>query len=69
MSDRIIERLGTKEVGIVMYSKMIDEQIKGVEGGREPIYMHRDPPKNECITLATEHTFYPGYARPGPSLC
>ncbi|NIO06621.1 MAG: hypothetical protein GTO40_01045, partial [Deltaproteobacteria bacterium] len=45
--------------------KMMDEQIKIVEAGGDPINTHRDPEKNRCITLATEHTYYPGYTRTG----
>ncbi len=48
-----------------MFRKMMEEQIKIVENGGDPINVHRDPAKNKCITLATEHTYYPGYTHTG----
>ena len=65
VSDRTTEHLGATDVGIIMFRKMIEEQIKIVENGGDPINVHRDPAKNKCITLATEHTYYPGYTRTG----
>ncbi len=64
ISDRT-ERLGATDVGLIMYRKMMDEQIKIVEAGSDPINVHRNPEKNKCITLATEETYYPGYNRTG----
>jgi len=65
ISDRTTEHLGATDVGIIMFRKLIEEQFKNVESGRDPINVHRDPEKNKCITLATEHTYYPGYTRTG----
>ncbi len=48
-----------------LFRKMVEEQIKTVEKGGDPINVHRDPAKNRCITLATEHTYYPGYTKTG----
>ena len=65
ITDRTTERLGATDVGLIMYRKMMEEQIKIVENGGDPINVHRDPEKNNCITLPTEHTYYPGYTRTG----
>ncbi len=65
ITDRTDEHIGVTDVGIIMFRKMMEEQIKIVETGGDPINVHRDPEKNQCITLATEHTYYPGYTRTG----
>ncbi len=65
ITDRTNEHLGVTDVGIIMFRKMMEEQIKIVKNGGDPINVHRDPAKNECITLATEHTYYPGYTKTG----
>ncbi len=63
--DRTTEHLGVTDVGLIMFRKLIDEQIHIVEDGGEPINVHRDPAKNDGILLATEHTYYPGYTETG----
>jgi len=63
--DRTTEHIGVTDIGILMFRRMIEEQIKIVESGGDPINVHRDPEKNKCITLATEETYYPGYTRTG----
>jgi 5,5'-dehydrodivanillate O-demethylase len=65
ITDRTTEHLGITDVGIILFRKMIEEQIKIVEDGGEPINVHRDPAKNEAMSLATEHTYYPGYSSTG----
>jgi len=65
ITDRTTERLGATDIGIIMYRKMMEEQISIVDKGGDPINVHRDPKKNNCITLPTEHTYYPGYTRTG----
>ncbi len=60
VTDRTTEHLGITDVGIILFRKMINENLKIVEDGGEPINVHRDPAKNIAIALATEHTYYPG---------
>jgi 5,5'-dehydrodivanillate O-demethylase len=60
ITDRTTEHLGVTDVGIILFRKMINENLKIVEDGGEPINVHRDPAKNVAIPLATEHTYYPG---------
>jgi len=60
VTDRTTEHLGVTDVGIILFRRMINENLKIVEDGGEPINVHRDPAKNIAIPLATEHTYYPG---------
>ncbi len=60
ITDRTTEHLGVTDVGIILYRKMINENLKIVEDGGEPINVHRVPAKNIAIPLATEHSYYPG---------
>ncbi|MDA0798949.1 MAG: Rieske 2Fe-2S domain-containing protein [Chloroflexi bacterium] len=60
ITDRTTEHLGVTDVGIILFRKMINENLQIVEDGGEPINVHRDPAKNVAIPLATEHTYYPG---------
>jgi 5,5'-dehydrodivanillate O-demethylase len=60
VTDRTTEHLGVTDVGIILFRRMINENLKIVEDGGEPINVHRDPSKNIAIPLATEHTYYPG---------
>ena len=63
--DRTTESLGVTDIGIIMYRKLIEEQLQIVADGGEPMNVHRDPEKNQGMLLATEHTYYPGYAETG----
>lgn len=51
ITDRSIEWLGTSDKGVIMYRKMLEEQMKIVEDGGDPICTFRDPSKNEIIDL------------------
>ena len=42
-----------------MFRKMIEEQIKVVEDGGDPINVHRV--EQGPIDLPQEHSYYPGY--------
>ena len=65
ISDRSTEQLGVTDVGIIMFRQMIEEQIKIVQDGGDPINVHRvdDGP----IDLPQEHSWYPGYTETGGS--
>ena len=65
ITDRTTERLGVTDVGIIMFRRMLEEQMQVVADGGESMNVHRDPEKNEGMLLATEHTYYPGYAETG----
>ena len=47
--DRGQENLGSSDEGIIMYRKMLREQIEVVQRGGEPMALVRDPEKNRII--------------------
>jgi 5,5'-dehydrodivanillate O-demethylase len=49
--DRSTEHLGASDRGIVMFRKMLREQIEIVQRGGEPMALVRDPAKNQLIEL------------------
>ena len=52
IADRSIETLGASDRGIVLFRRMLAEQIDHVERGEEPtVAVVRDPAKNSCITF------------------
>jgi 5,5'-dehydrodivanillate O-demethylase len=53
--DRTQEWLGATDRGLIMFRKMLMEQIKVVQDGGDPINTFRDPAKNQCINLDMEH--------------
>jgi len=50
--DRSKEHLGESDRGIILFRKMLKEQIEIVQRGGEPRGLVRDPEKNKCIELA-----------------
>ncbi len=63
IADRTTERLGMTDVGLIMFRKMLEEQIRVVEDGGDPINVHRVD--KGVIMLPQEHSYYPGYAERG----
>jgi len=61
ISDRPTEHLGVTDVGIIMFRRMLEEEMRVVESGGEPKNVHRDPSQNEIIILPCEYYQYPGY--------
>jgi 5,5'-dehydrodivanillate O-demethylase oxygenase subunit len=60
--DRTTERLGVSDVGIIMFRRMLDEQMRLVETGEsDPMNTHRDPVENEIIRAPCEGFDYFGY--------
>ncbi|MYB85392.1 MAG: aromatic ring-hydroxylating dioxygenase subunit alpha, partial [Chloroflexi bacterium] len=59
ISDRTTEALGVTDVGIILYRKVLEEQMQIVEDGGEPMNVHRED--NGVIVLPQEHSYYPGY--------
>jgi len=53
--DRSQEQLGTSDRGLIMFRKMLQEQIKVVQQGGDPINTFRDPEKNQCIVIEHEN--------------
>lgn len=49
--DRTLENLGVSDRGIVLYRKMLREQILVVQNGGEPLGVLRDPARNRKIVI------------------
>ena len=56
--DRTEENLGTSDRGLVMFRRLLQEQIKVVASGGDPINIFRDPDKNQIIRLSSEDHGY-----------
>jgi 5,5'-dehydrodivanillate O-demethylase len=55
VSDRTTERLGTSDKGVILLRELLDEQIRRVERGEDPLGVLRDPARNEpMIELSRE---------------
>lgn len=54
IADRTTERLGASDKGVIMYRKMLQEEMKKVERGEDPLGVIRDPEKNRIIELQHE---------------
>lgn len=51
--DRSLENLGASDRGIVMFRRLLEQQIAIVEKGGEPLALIRDPAKNKIIEFNT----------------
>ena len=54
-NDRSHEKLGESDKGIIMYRKLLREQIEIVDDGGDPMNVFRDPADAECIELPLEN--------------
>jgi 5,5'-dehydrodivanillate O-demethylase len=54
IADRTQERLGESDKGIILYRRMLRQQLAIVEAGGEPMNVFRDPEENVCIDLPWE---------------
>ena len=54
-ADRSLERLGESDKGIILYRRMLAEQMALVEDGGEPVNVFRDPEKNKFIHIPVEY--------------
>ena len=61
VSDRTTERLGVSDVGIIMFRRMLEEQMRVVADGGDPMNVVRNPDENEILVYPVEHFEYPGY--------
>jgi 5,5'-dehydrodivanillate O-demethylase len=52
--DRTKEMLGESDHGLVLFRHLLDNQIKLIAAGKDPINTFRDPKKNLRLDLATE---------------
>lgn len=51
IADRSDEKLGASDKGVIVFRKMLKEQMELVERGGEPMNVFRAPAKNRCIEL------------------
>jgi hypothetical protein len=49
--DRTQERLAASDLGVVLFRKMLREQIEVVRNGGDPIALFRDPEQNKMIDV------------------
>ena len=55
IADRTQESLGRSDKGIIMFRRMLEENIRIVEDGGDPINTFRDPAMNVYLGMDTEH--------------
>ena len=63
--DRTRENLGVTDAGIILFRKVMEENLRVVEDGGDPMNTFRDPAQNECILLPNEAAPFPGFDEPG----
>ena len=54
IADRTLEGIGTTDIGLVTYRKMLQRELKNVEDGRDPMATIRDPRAHVRIDLPLE---------------
>jgi 5,5'-dehydrodivanillate O-demethylase len=60
ITDRSIEKLGATDRGIVLFRRMLAEQIDRVASGEEPtVAVVRDPAENVAISFPSSRNFDP----------
>jgi 5,5'-dehydrodivanillate O-demethylase len=58
ISDRDQEHLGRSDIGIIQFRQMLEENIRLVEQGKDPMNVFRDPEKNKYLWMRTERHNY-----------
>jgi 5,5'-dehydrodivanillate O-demethylase len=62
ISDRTIEHLATSDKGVILYHKLLLENIEKVERGEDPMAVIRDPVQNEpWVEMKRESTGYQAF--------
>ncbi|HWO40846.1 MAG TPA: hypothetical protein VNO43_03485, partial [Candidatus Eisenbacteria bacterium] len=65
VTDRTQEHLGASDEGVILFRKLLREQIERVQKGLDPIGVIRDPRKNQLIDLGVFNEriglYSPGY--------
>ena len=51
IADRSKEHLGESDRGVIMFRKLLRDQIQAVQNGQDPVGTNRDPAKDEVIRL------------------
>ncbi len=68
MVDRSLEKLGQSDKGVILFRRMLKEQMDIVEQGGDPMNVFRDPKKNEYINTQLYEEHRSGGGREGFSL-
>ena len=55
IAQRHLEKLGESDQGIILYRRLLREQLALVEAGGEPMNVFRDPAKNTLLRIPVEH--------------
>ena len=58
IADRTGEHLGRSDAGIIQFRQMLEQQIRVVEDGGDPMCTFRDPAANVYIPFMTEQSMY-----------
>jgi 5,5'-dehydrodivanillate O-demethylase len=56
ITDRDEEHLGLSDKGVILFRKQLEENLRKVERGEDPMNVFRDPATNQCIELAIEES-------------
>jgi 5,5'-dehydrodivanillate O-demethylase len=67
VADRTLEKLGLSDKGIILYRRLLKEELEKVQAGQDPMNVFRDPASNVQIKLRLEdNKLNSGSFRPGP---
>jgi 5,5'-dehydrodivanillate O-demethylase len=65
LTDRTTERLGTSDQGVILFRQLLEENMRKVERGEDPLGVVRDPAKvTPMIKIAREE---PAFRASGPN--
>ncbi|HLG70348.1 MAG TPA: Rieske 2Fe-2S domain-containing protein [Chloroflexota bacterium] len=66
IANRSEEHLGLSDRGIILYRKLLRENLERVQRGEDPMNVFRDPARNVCLDLPVERAkFGPGTFKAG----
>jgi 5,5'-dehydrodivanillate O-demethylase len=65
LAERHLERLAESDKGIILYRRLLRDQMERVAEGVDPMCVFRDPARNVRIDLESEATFYGRRRRTG----
>ena len=55
IAERQLERLGESDKGIILYRRLLREQMAIAADGRDPMNVFRDPAQNTILHMPVEH--------------
>jgi 5,5'-dehydrodivanillate O-demethylase len=56
--DRTTEKLATSDEGVILYRRLLDEQVAAIDRGDDPLGVIRDPARNQpCVEIPRERVF------------